>query len=163
MSAIATETQGRIHNVGIAEARVVCEPDLLRTVLGSCVGVALYDPVRKIGGLVHVMLPTSQGFPGEPAKFADTGVELLINMMLKAGADKARLIAKIAGGATMFGSEREDGIGYRNAEAVRAKLSEHSICIVAEDLGGTKGRKMLLDTSTGTVTVERIGEKPRAI
>jgi len=160
---MTTSVSGEVHNVGIAQARVVRAPDRLRTILGSCVGVALCDRSAGVGGIVHVMLPNREGFGGNPAKFADSGVDLLIEQMQEAGASKARLVAKIAGGAAMFDKHDVGAVGQRNVEAVKTRLAGHRIRVAAEDVGGGKGRKMLLDPATGEVTVEHIGEAPRTI
>lgn len=155
--------KGVSHTIGIAGIRVVQAPDSVRTVLGSCVGVAIYDRVAKIGGLSHVILPSSKEGSGDPGKFADTAVEILVEQLVHTGAERKRMAAKLTGGAAMFGPNSNSDLGSRNAGAVQAKLAELSIRIVATDLGGTKGRKMQLDPATGDVKVEIIGEAPRTI
>lgn len=154
-------SSGQIHSIGIAGILVVHAPDQVRTVLGSCIGVALYDPVAKIGGMAHVILPDSREGSGEPGKFADTAIDLLLGELREAGADGKKVRAKITGGAAMFGGESLVSLGIRNAEAVRERLSHHAIRLVAEAIGGTKGRKMCLDPATGNVRVEIIGESPQ--
>ncbi|MFQ5501213.1 MAG: chemotaxis protein CheD [Phycisphaerae bacterium] len=151
------------RNVGIAEVKVVKSPEKLRTVLGSCIGIALIDRVAKAGGLAHIMLPSSEHGHGDKGKFADTGLQWLIEDVISAGCDKKRLTAKITGGASMFGAHVDNGIGERNAKAVKEQLSKHAIRLVAEDVGGTKGRKMLLDPATGEVQVQQIGAEPKTI
>lgn len=146
-----------VHLIGIAGVKVVRQPDRIRTTLGSCVGVALYDRVAKIAGLAHVMLPSSEGCYGDRGKFADTAIEWLLRDLLEAGCDKSRLAAKIVGGASMFGPRRDHGLGERNADAVRKELQRHCIHIVAEDVGGQKGRKLLLDPAAGVVEVQVLG------
>lgn len=136
--------------------------------LGSCVGVGLYDPVTKIGGLLHLMLPDSSQFNSvnRPAKFADLGIPLLIHEMQKTGASPRRLQAKLVGGAQMFFG-RDDSvvlnIGQRNADKARAVLKELGIRIMAEDVGGNKGRTMILDTASGQVTVRMLGSDLKVI
>lgn len=150
--------------VGIADLKVGHAPLILITLgLGSCVGVTLYDPVKKIGGLLHVMLPRSSEFSrnSHPAKFADTGVPLLLAEVLKLGADKRVLEAKIAGGAQMF--EGMVNIGERNVEAVKEALAALGIRLVAEDVGGKRGRTMILDTSTGKVIIKTLGSSPKEL
>ena len=91
--------------VGMADYKVGRSPSTLISYgLGSCIGVSLYDPIRKIGGLLHIMLPdsTQARASDNPAKFADTGIPLMINDVVALGATRARLVAKIAGGAQMF-------------------------------------------------------------
>jgi chemotaxis protein CheD len=152
-----------IHTIGIAGVRVVAAPEKVRTVLGSCVGVALFDRVMKIGGLCHVMLPSSTQGSGDRGKFADTAVDWLLEEVLKAGADAKRLAAKIGGGASMFGNKVDGGIGDRNIQAVKERLSKHGVRLVAHEVGGTKGRKMMLDPATGEVEVQIIGAEPTLI
>ncbi len=154
---------GTSHSIGIGEIKVTSAPDTIRTVLGSCIGIALYDPIAKVGGMAHVILPSSHEGTGNPAKFADTAVDLLLEELLEKGAEEKRVVAKITGGAAMFGNEHAGGLGQRNADAVTAKLEGHMICLVASAVGGTKGRKMLLDPATGKVRVEIIGESPQTL
>lgn len=157
------ETSGRIHSIGIAGIEVVRAPDRIRTVIGSCIGIAIYDRVAKIGGLAHIILPDSNQGSGDPGKFADTATDMLIERMVDAGADRKRLVAKITGGASMFGNEPSLGLGERNAQAVHDRLLHHAIRLAASATGGTKGRKMMLDPATGTVYVEIIGKSAEEI
>ncbi len=156
---------GEIIKVGMADLKVCREPDSLTTLgLGSCVGVALYDPVTKICGLAHVMLPNSKEIRNNSniAKFADTGIDETIRLMNALGAPTKRIVAKIAGGAQMFsfGSNSSDNlnIGAKNVEAVKAKLSELSIPILAEDTGLNYGRTVILDSLTGGYTIKAVGK-----
>ena len=162
MSATAT-VNGSVLSVGISEVKAVRAPERLRTVLGSCVGIAIFDSQSGVGGLAHVMLPESNASTDTPGKFADTGTDLLVQQVLAAGAVRNRLRAKIAGGATMFGPESNTGIGRKNAEAVINRLAHHNIGLLATDLGGSKGRRMSLDPSTGDVEVQFIGQEPRVL
>lgn len=152
-----------MHSIGIAGLTVVAAPDCIRTVLGSCIGIALYDRVAKVGGMAHVILPESSEGSGDPRKFADTAVGLLLERLLERSAEPKRIAAKIAGGAAMFGDEHAATLGRRNAEAVEAKLKQQAIRLVASAIGGTKGRKMMLDPATGNVKVEIIGETPQVM
>ncbi len=149
--------------IGIAGIRVAAAPERVRTVLGSCIGIAIYDRAAKVGGLAHVILPSSQEGTGERGKFADTAVDDLLAQVLAAGGVRGRVQAKIAGGASMFGKPSPNGLGERNARAVRERLGEHAIPLVAEDCGGDKGRKITLDPSGGDVEVQIIGQAPRTI
>lgn len=151
------------HSIGIAGMKVIAAPDHIRTVLGSCIGVAMYDRTAKIGGMAHVILPDSTEGSGAPGKFADTAVDLLLEELLKAGAVKKRVAAKITGGAAMFGGESESGLGTRNEQAVLDRLRHHAIRLVSKAVGGTKGRKVILNPATGDVKVEIIGQKPQII
>lgn len=152
-----------MHTIGIAGVKVVRHPDKIRTTLGSCIGVVIYDRAAKIGGMAHVILPSSAEGRGDRGKFADSAVDWLVEEALSAGCEKARLAAKLAGGASMFGSVVDNGLGERNAAAVKERLRHHSIRVVAEDVGGQKGRKMLLDPETGEVEVQIIGAQPTVI
>lgn len=154
---------GAVESIGIAGIKVVQSPDRIRTVLGSCIGVAVYDRIAKIGGMAHVILPDSNEGSGDPGKFADTAVDLLVQELVDTGAEVKRLVAKIGGGAAMFGQATAVGLGVRNAEAVRKRLTHHAIRIAADALGGTRGRKMMLDPATGAVQVEIIGQDPEII
>lgn len=138
-------------------------PEQVRTVLGSCVGIAVFDPVSRVGGLAHVLLPCSALGHGDRGKFADTAVDWLLDEAISAGCEKQRLVAKIGGGASMFGNHVDNGIGEKNIRAVKERLSRHSIRLVAESVGGTRGRKMLLDPATGRVEVQIIGSEPEII
>jgi len=156
---------GEIIKVGMADLKVCREPDSLTTLgLGSCVGVALYDPITKISGLAHVMLPSSKEIRNNAniAKFADTGIDETLRLMVEMGAQTKRMVAKIAGGAQMFsfGSKSSDNlnIGLKNVEAVKAKLTELNIPIVAEDTGLNYGRTVILDSNTGEYSIKAVGK-----
>jgi chemotaxis protein CheD len=149
--------------VGIADLNTVNSPGKLITVgLGSCVGIAIYDRYKYIGGLAHIMLPDSTQFNNvtNPFKFADMAVPLLLKKMEEQGALKKNLIAKIAGGASMFSFSDKSmimDIGSRNCIAVKNALSKAAIPIVAEDVGGNKGRTIIFDTGNGSVQVKTVG------
>lgn len=143
--------------VGIAEYEVTADiAELTTSGLGSCVGVALYDGTNSVAGLIHVMLPEADGMDGEkPAKFADTGTELLVEEMETLGASVRNIEAKIAGGSDMLDfSEGGGGIGDRNIEQVRTTLDEYGIPIVAEDVGGDHGRSLRLEAKNGDLVVK---------
>lgn len=154
---------GTIHSIGIAGIKAVKAPDRIRTVLGSCIGIAVFDRAKKIGGMAHVILPDSSEGSGDPGKFADTAVDILIDQVLTEGAEHKHLVAKIAGGAAMFGDDHTLSLGLRNADAVKERLRAHGIRVAAEAVGGKKGRKMVLDPASGDVQVQIIGESPENI
>lgn len=151
--------------VGMADYKVGKAPDKIMTAgLGSCIGICLYDLTAQVGGMAHIMLPSSQNMKGSPAKYADTCMKLLFDEMLKQGVSKNRLKAKIAGGAQMFSFAGKDPvmkIGERNAEAVQGILIEMKIPLLAIDVGGTFGRTITFDIQTGNLHVKTInyGEK----
>ncbi len=162
-------SNGQEIHVGISDCKVARQPSHLVTVaLGSCVGIALYEPVMKVGGLLHIMLPNSKQFPGtvKPAKFADTGIPFMLLEMRRAGARLSHLQVKIAGGAQMFSGRNNNfqlNIGERNIQAVRAVLKQLGLNLLAEDVGGNRGRTMGLDTSTGQVMIHTLGSSVRLI
>ena len=155
--------------VGMADMNVCASPDSIITLgLGSCVGLVLYDSTTKICGMVHVMLPdsTSIGVGNNPAKFADTGVEELLKMVVAKGAKKERLIAKMAGGAQMFSVNKDSPmlrVGERNVAAVKAELKKLGIRLVAEDTGENYGRTVIFYPETGEYLIRAIGKEPRTI
>jgi chemotaxis protein CheD len=153
---------GEIIKVGMADLKVSNEPNILTTLgLGSCVGIALFDSFNKIIGLAHIMLPDSKIVRNNSnlAKFADTGIEKLLKEMLLIGANKTRIVAKIAGGAQMFAgiSTGVLKIGTKNVEASKDKLQELKIPIHAEDTGGNIGRTISISAITGKLLIKTIG------
>lgn len=153
--------------VGMADYKTGRAPSsLISYGLGSCIGIAIYDSVTKIGGLSHIMLPDSkQARSNEnPAKFADTALPLMVNEMISMGASRSRLTAKIAGGAQMFKFANATDImrvGERNAEAVKKVLQGLNIRLIADDTGGNYGRTVELLLDTGLYKIKTIdkGEK----
>ena len=155
-----------VISVGMADYKTARAPDLLMTAgLGSCIGICIHDPFLKVGGLAHIMLPTASGsLGGNPAKYADTGLELLLQEISGMGANQSRLRAKIAGGAQMFsfpGRPPVLKIGDRNAETVVQELKKHRIPLLAIEVGGSFGRTIHFDVGTGQLRIRTInhGEK----
>lgn len=154
-----------IIKVGIADMNVVQSPNLIRTSgLGSCVGVVIYDAYKEIAGLVHVMLPDSSLAKADSiniAKYADTGIEELINRLTKIGARLINLKAKIAGGAQMFQFSTQNEmmrIGPRNVDAVKKELQRFRIPIMAEDVGGSSGRTIEFNPSTRMLNIRTVNQ-----
>jgi chemotaxis protein CheD len=150
----------------MADFKTAKAPDILLTAgLGSCIGICIHDPVLKVGGMAHIMLPASNGNPGgNPLKYADTAMVLLHKEILSLGANNARLKAKIAGGAQMFsfpGKPPVLKIGERNAEAVEQELRKYGIPLLVADVGGSFGRTIHFDVGTGELRIRTInhGEK----
>ena len=140
------------------------EGRLITYALGSCVGVCLYDPVAKVGAMVHVMLPKKleNSADGNVYKFADSGIRATIKKMEVCGAIKRRLTAKIAGGAKMFdipGGGSLGNIGQRNIESVRQTLREEGIPIISEEVGGNFARTLVFDCSNGQGNIRSFGRK----
>ncbi|MDR2569140.1 MAG: chemotaxis protein CheD [Oscillospiraceae bacterium] len=148
--------------VGMADLKVAKHPDTLTTLgLGSCVGITLFDRARKIGGMAHCMLPTYKGYEGQNiAKFVDSAVIELINQLVRNGALRTALVAKIAGGAHMFGRSQNSDmlkIGERNIAAGLAILRQLSIPVHANDTGGTHGRTIELNIDSGALKIKTVG------
>lgn len=151
--------------VGISDLNIAMNGDMLVTyALGSCVGICLYDPVMKIAGLSHIMLPSIKDF-NDPnalkAKFADSAIEVLLNKMVVAGAAKIRIRAKIAGGAQMFAATNNSslaGIGDRNVKAVKEELARLHIPITAQDTGSNYGRTLYLSSGDGSMRIKSVNK-----
>jgi len=157
--------------VGLGELKVGSRPGqvLVCYGLGSCVGLTLWDPVSHVGVMVHVVLPDSSLSRGQdslPGKFADTGVKAAIDEVVRAGANRSRLTARIAGGARMLnvvGAGTKLDIGARNADAVRTQLQFHKIRLAADDTGGTYGRTLQLFIDSGRLLVSTVGRGEREL
>ena len=155
--------------IGIADLNIVKPPQLICTIgLGSCVGIAIRDPVLKIGGLVHIMLPDSTAIKSNAniAKFADTGIPELVRMLEEAGCKRSRMEAKIAGGAQMFAFQNKSellGIGKRNVEATKEALKKLGIPLKAEDTGDTYGRTVTYNPENGEYEVKTVGKSTKII
>lgn len=149
--------------VGIADLNVTNSPGKLITVgLGSCVGIVLYDSQKKNGGLAHIMLPDSTQFNNvtNHYKFADLAIPLLLEKLKEMGSNPRDLKAKIAGGASMFSFSDKSmimDIGGRNYTAVKKALEKINVPLLSEDIGGNRGRTMILDTLSGIVQIRTVG------
>lgn len=149
--------------VGMADLNVTKHPGALTTLgLGSCVGITLYDPVVKVAGLAHIMLPSSKAIKNNSnvAKFADSAMVKLVNEMIRLGASRSRLVAKIAGGAQMFAFNSTDKalrIGDQNVEATVKILNVLNIPILAQHTGDNYGRTIEIYTDDGRLVVKTIG------
>ena len=141
---------GEVIKVGMADLKTAKAPNTLTTLgLGSCIGLTLYDPVTKIGGLVHYMLPDSTKLKNNTniAKFGDTGIRELLRQILALGANQRRLVAKIAGGACMFETSGLSSVGN----------------VGAEDTGLNYGRTVELDCETGDFRIKSVGKEIKVI
>ena len=160
-----------IIKVGMADLKTCVSPNGVTTLgLGSCVGIAIRDPMTKIGGLAHVMLPDSTAIRSghlNIEKFADTGIEELVKQIVALGAGRTRLVAKIAGGATMFKFEGRVSetmqVGTRNVEATKKKLKELNIPILAEDCGKDYGRTVIFYPENGDYHIKAVGRSETII
>ncbi len=143
--------------VRMAEYSIAKDPEVIVTIgLGSCVGITLYDKFKKVGGMIHIMLPENRKGM-KPAKYADTGIPLIIKELEKVGAKKRNLEAKIAGGAKMFNISESSStmrVGERNIIAVKSILADEGIRIIGEDTGEDYGRTMVFHTENGSVLIK---------
>lgn len=143
--------------IRMGEMSVAINDGVLRTLLGSCIGLALYDRKWKVAGLAHIVLPQARGVPELPGKFVDTAIPALMKDMEKLARAPLQLTAKLAGGANMFSTSVRKTIGLLNIEATERFLAELRIPVIASHCGGEQGRRMSLDSNTGSVVVEIVG------
>lgn len=154
--------RSEVVRVGISDMNVVKAGKTIRTSgLGSCIGIVLYDEIKKIAGMVHIMLPDSsldRSKKINEAKYADTGIYSLMELLKVEGVRPMSLKAKIAGGAQMFqfGSSDTLRIGPRNVEAVKKELQRLSIPLIAEQTGGSKGRTIEFDPVTSILSIRSV-------
>ncbi len=156
----------KVINIGMGEIYITDNAStvLVAPGLGSCIGLTMFDPDKRIGAMAHIVLPESmhnkkQALPG---KYANEAVPELLNGMIKLGAKKDNIVVKISGGAQMFTLEKGANvlnIGVRNVIAVKKVLQEEGLKIKNSDTGGNKGRTMRLDVGSGSVFVKIIGQQ----
>lgn len=147
-------------SIPMGEIGVSLNNGTLRTLLGSCLGVALYDRRLKVGALAHVVLPCSRGPTELPGKFADTAVPAMIERMQVLAGGELRLTAKVAGGANMFSTTTSNTVGTQNIQAMERILEGLRIPVLGRHYGGEQGRRMTLDTTSGIVIIEVVGAEP---
>ena len=150
---------GAEHFVSVAGAAIAKGNDILATVgLGSCVAILLHDPLVRVAGMAHVLLPAPHGTCGsaDMARYATTAVPFLLQEMVRGGADRTRVNARIVGGANLFGSSRSVAViaaGERNLEAVRDALEWAAVPVVGEEVGRDHGRSVRMRAADGRVVV----------
>jgi chemotaxis protein CheD len=149
--------------IGISDLNIATPPNILVTyALGSCIGICLHDKAHNIGGLAHIMLPSSKEATKASdnlRRYADTGIEELVNLLKSKGVLVSSLTAKIAGGAQMFQTNCSTfNIGARNITAVKQVLAKYRIPIIAEDTGLNFGRTVFFDVATGVMQVKSVNQ-----
>lgn len=160
---MATPDEKGMIAVGIADLAVCAEPSarLVTYALGSCIGVTVYDPVARVGGMLHFMLPhakTNQAKAEDrPGMFGDTGIPLLFRSAYEAGAQKERLMVCAAGGAEVMDDNGQFRVGARNRTLLRKIFWKNGILLSADDTGGTISRTMTLSLEDGSVTIRNKG------
>ncbi|MDD2282341.1 MAG: chemotaxis protein CheD [Eubacteriales bacterium] len=154
------------HQIGMAQLLVTKAPGVIRsTGLGSCIGIILYDPFVKVGGMAHAMLPKHRPGRGDnKAKYVDTAIDTMLEDMEALGANRLNIIAKLAGGAQMFPDSDRDSlmvIGSKNIAAAEEHLSSLGIAVVARDVGGHSGRTLELDCRDGTLYIKTVSNETK--
>ena len=151
--------------IGIADSRVSADPgvSLVTYSLGSCIGLSIWDPQVRVGGLLHYMLPDSalsaEKAKANPDMFANTGIPKLFRNAFRLGAVKKRLIVKIAGGSQLLDDNGTFNIGKRNYIMLRKIFWKNGVLVDAEDVGGSISRTMRLVLDTGRVTIKTRGRE----
>jgi chemotaxis protein CheD len=146
--------------VGVADMKVSKKPNdvIVTHALGSCIGIALYDPIVKVGGMLHFMLPSSkdneQKAQANPYIYADTGIPLLFKKMYTLGAQKNKIIVKVAGGAQILDDSNFFAIGKRNYLIMKKILWKNQVLIESEDVGKNHYRTLFLDVGTGKTWIK---------
>lgn len=140
----------------LGDVHAANEPTLVKTLLGSCVSVCLYDPLRKLGGMNHFMLPQSRGEDGASARYGVPAMENLIEALIDLGGSPRRFVAKVFGGAHVLDLDAPlAGVPQQNIDFARAFLAAGAIPVVAEDVGGATARHVHFHTATGRVFIKR--------
>jgi chemotaxis protein CheD len=153
-------------SVGLGEIAVSKDPNdvLVAYGLGSCVGIGMYDPVSKVAGLLHAVLPAANGSDTQPGKYVNTGVASLLDALRAAGASPSRLQVRMAGGANMLnnnGFKNSLDIGERNVAAARTTLSAQRLPLRSQEVGGNIGRTVRLYVTDGRMTIRMMGGQER--
>jgi len=151
------------QHVGMGQIALGHGASHLTAVLGSCVAVTMHAPRQEIGVLAHVILAQSSGRNSPPGKFADTAIPEMLRMIEEAGAPRDEIVARLAGGANIFGRTGPLQIGNANIEVITRLLQEAGVPVKAEDVGGNKGRRVSFDCQTGSLTVEMAGHPARVL
>ncbi len=151
--------------VGVADLAVAKDPGkaIITYALGSCIGVTIFDPVSKVGGMLHFMLPEAKTSPekaaANPCMFADSGIPLLFQKAYKLGAERARLVVCAAGGAEILAEDGHFRIGARNRTMLRKLFWNNNVLLAADDTGGNQSRTMTLSLKDGSITIRSQGKE----
>lgn len=151
--------------VGVADIALTNDPaaTIVTYALGSCIGVTIYDPVAKVGGMLHFMLPLSkvnkEKAAKRPAMFGDTGIPLLFRSAYELGAKKERMIVCAAGGAEILNDDGHFRVGSRNRTMLRKLFWKNNILLTADETGGNISRTMVMPLDTGTVCIRNRGKE----
>lgn len=163
------EKMESIVKVRMADYAICSVPQKITTIgLGSCVGIVVYDSGSKVCGMLHAMLPDSKKIRNNSnrSKFVDSGMEDMLQMLVQAGANKRRLMAKMAGGAKMFDfidDNENTSIGYQNVQATKQILEQLGIPLVAEDTGKNYGRTIVFDPESNELEIKAVGQPTSVI
>ncbi len=155
--------------VGVGDMKISNDinAEISTLALGSCIGVAVYDPIVKVGGILHYMLPDSRVNPQKaiknPYMFADTGIPRLFKKVYEYGAKKYNLIVKVAGGASILDDNKVFDVGKRNYLVLRKIFWKNNVLIDAEAVGGTLSRTMYLFINDGTLIINSPGKEKRVL
>ena len=156
--------------VGVGDCKVTADPsaELITYALGSCIAVAIWDPISRVAGLLHFMLPDSSVDRGgngceHPYRYADTGTPMLFREAYQCGAEKKRLVVRLAGGASVVADPGVFNIGKRNYAALRKILWKAGVLVHGEEVGGTISRTVRLDPASGRMLVRPPGESEREL
>ena len=124
----------------------------ITTILGSCVSVCFFDPIRCIAGMNHFLMPENDNFKSDIEKFGNTSLEFMLDKMLRMGSNQRDIVAKVFGGGELLAYKNSNfNIGKKNIEAALDFICEHEIGIISKSVGGKMGRKIIFNTLTGIV------------
>jgi chemotaxis protein CheD len=163
MSTTATSSGAKEVLIGMGQVETGQPPVRMKAILGSCIGLTLYNPTTRVGVMAHIVLPECAGRDASPGKFADTAVTHMVSLLQSRGISPHGLVAKYAGGANMFGGRGPLQIGLANAEAVAKAVQQAGIRVAAHDVGGQQGRRVEFDLSNGVMTVQCAGQTARVL
>ena len=163
MTTLAVRNSAKETLVGMGQTAAGRAPERMKAILGSCIGLVLYHPRLKTGVMAHIVLPDSAGRSGTPGKFADTAIPEMLRQLKQLGTPAHGLTARFVGGANMFGTSGPLQIGDANTKAVLQALRGTGVRVAGQDVGGTKGRRVIVDYASGEMTIECAGQPPRTL